>query len=210
MLNNIMLRGRVPVGHPWALGTVKGGGRRCTIDKSSWLYTQNGNNFSDLYGITWSVPNGTTVPKCRELIEPDAHVIRGQVVLDANWIDVAVGMSDMFVKKATICDLQNSTRCVTTASEVPFVTEFVYPNTLIKKFGGGMVFYETITPLEYEKTLLTWCVKHEMDPNLDAQVVTLVESFKNRDTPNDPFQERILERLGDLVVDDFENTFVLL
>ena len=201
-----MLKGRVPTGYPWALGTVKGGGRRCIIDKSNWLYTQKDNNFSDLYGITWSVPNGTDIPKCRDLNETGARISSEQVILTANWVDVAVDISSVFTPKENIFyDLYNSTRCTTTSA--PIEIDFVYPNTVIKKFGDGTVLYETVTPIEYEKTLLTRCVKYGMDSTID---VSLIEALKNRDIPTDQFQARILSRLGDIVVDDMENTFVLL
>ena len=204
-----MLRGRVPVGHPWALGTVMGGGRRCIIDKSNWLYTQNSNNLTDLYGITWSVPKGKSVPECRELVDPCAHMLHGQVVLDMNWIDAIMGVTNNIL----VQDKADSTMCVTRSEllsgvAIPFVTEFVYPNTCIKRYGEGIVFYETITPIEYEKTLLTWTIKHSLDTNLDAQFVSLIETVRVSD--GDPFQRRIMDRLDDMIVDNLKNTFVLL
>lgn len=190
-----MLRGRVPVGHPWALGTVKGGGWRCIIDKSNWLYTQKSNCLSDVHGIVWSTPKGKSVPKCRELVDP---LIRGQTVLDMNWVDATTGVTqNVFVEEAVVQDLGDRTRCITTSN---LLCEFVYPNTIIKRYGEGIVSYETITPIEYDKTLLTWCY----------QGVSLTETVRGRRGPIDPFQDRILGRLGDMVVDDLQNTFVLL
>ena len=197
-----MIRSRVPVGHPWALGTVKGGGRRCTIDKSNWLYTQNSNNLSDAHGIVWSTPRGKRVPMCQELLNVDDGVlVNGQIVLDANWVDSISGLTrDVLSDESTVSDFTDRTIC--TSLSVPHTAEFVYPNTLIRRYGDGTIVYETITPIDSNRTMLTWCTKS----TIDARYVVI-----HRDElGTDAFQSRIMNRLESMVVDDLQNTFVLL
>lgn len=207
-----MLRGRVPVGHPWALGTA----RKCIIDKSSWVYTQKSSKRVETGGIVWSVPPDSTPPvDCKEL----SGTLNNQVVLDMNWIDVTMSVADItrnvFVRGTTIFDIENRTKCLAVSNDIsgsPVTTtaDFVYPNTFIKRFGERTVICETITPLEHDKTLLTWCAQHPLGSCVDAQFATMIESVHDRGEPLDPFQRRILERLRGMVVDDMENTFVLL
>lgn len=195
-----MIRSRVPVGHPWALGTVKGGGRRCTIDKSNWLYTQNSNNLSDAHGIVWSTPRGKRVPMCRELVN-EGVLINGQVVLEANWVDSIRGLTkDILSEESTVRDFTDCTIC--TSLSIPLTAEFVYPNTLIRRYGDGTLIYETITPLDSNRTMLTWCTKSA----IDARYVVIHDN----EIGTDAFQSRIMNRLGSMVVDDLQNTFVLL
>ena len=211
-----MLRGRVPVGHPWAMGTIRKGGRRCIIDTSSWMYSQRSNKIVETCGIVWSVPPGKTPPVESGDLSWD---LTNQVILDMNWIDVTMRTADItrnvFVKGTTILDIENRTKCFAASNDVAGLSvttsvDFVYPNTLIKRFGENTIIYETITPLEYEKTLLTWSAQHLLGSRVDAQFATMVESVHDSGEPLDPFQERILDRLGGMVVDDTENTFVVL
>ena len=204
------------MGHPWALGTVRKGGRRCIIDTSSWLYSQRSNKLVETCGIVWSVPLDSTPPVESGDISGD---LTNQVVLDMNWIDVIMRAADItrtvFVKGTTIIDIENHTKCLAISNDVSGLSvntsvDFVYPNTLIKRFGDTTIICETITPLEYEKTLLTWSAQHSLGSCVDAQFATMIDSVHDKGEPLDPFQERILDRLGGMVVDDTENTFVLL
>lgn len=207
-----MLRGRVPVGHPWAMGTV----RKRIIDKSSWMYTQKSNRLVETHGIVWSVPPRASPPVECEMMKGS---LNSQVVLDMNWIDVTLSVADItrnvFVRGTTVLDIENRTKCFAVSNDISGLsivttTDFVYPNTFIKRFGEDTIIYETITPLEPDKTLLTWCAQHPLGSCVDAQFATLIESVRESGEPLDPFQERILDRLRDMVVDDPENTFVLL
>ena len=210
-----MLRCRVPVGHPWALGTVRGGGRKCIIDRTSWLSSQQPNDIKDAHGIAWSVPDGTCIPSMG--VDETMRTFHGQKVVNMNWVDVIANTTDlskhMFIDKMNVIDFENRTTCMGISNDISgtsfnFSMDFVYPNTCIKMFGKETVIYETITPLEYERTLLVWCVTHPLRPAVDGQFRRSIETIKR--PHKEPFQCKIIDRLGELVVDDLENTFVLL
>ena len=204
------------MGHPWAMGTIRKGGRRCIIDKSSWMYSQRSNKLVETGDIVWSVPPGKTPP-----VEPGdlSQDLTNQVILDMNWIDVTMSAADItrnvFVRGMTVLDVENRTKCFAISNDISGLSivtsiDFVYPNTFIKRFGVDTVICETITPLEHDKTLLTWSAQHSLRSCVDAQFATMIESVHDIGEPLDPFQERILDHLESMVVDDPENTFVLL
>jgi hypothetical protein len=210
-----MLRGRVPGGHPWALGTVQGGGRRCIIDRTSWLYTQKSNRIKDAHGIAWSVPDGTCIPSMG--VDETARIFSGQKIVNQNWVDVIANMTDMsrhvFTDQVNVVEFDDHITCLGMSNDIigtliSFSVDFVYPNTCIKRFGRDTIIYETVTPLEYEKTLLMWCVTHPLRPAVDSQFRNTIETM-NRPSKKH-FQCKIIDHLGKMVVDDLSNTFVLL
>lgn len=210
-----MLRCRVPVGHPWALGTVQQGGRRCIIDRTSWLCTQQPNEIKDAHGIAWSVPGDTRIPSMG--IDSRTRTFSGQKIVNKNWVDVIKNMTDtskhVFTNQVNIIDFDDHIMCMGISNDIVgtcinFSVDFVYPNTCIKRFGNHTVIYETVTPLEYEKSLLVWCVTHPLQPAMDNQFINTIETMSRPD--EESFQRKIIDHLEEMVVDDLENTFVLL
>jgi hypothetical protein len=155
----------------------------------------------DLHGIVWSAPTGSKVPRCMGLLEPLGEFVYGEYNMDVNWIDCIRDMtSHIYTPESTIFEVGGSTTCINTAHrQVPFISEFVYPNTIIKIYRGGTIVYETVTPIEADKTLVMWHIKNG---EYSHQYITSVEC--------DHFQEMIFDRLDSMVVDDMENTFIML
>lgn len=149
---------RVPLKYPWALGVVKKGmyNKRCLPifnDKLGKACSRHKMVKKD--GILWYLPDvqKVEIPSYNQVSDPKWITRQGSNEFDGNWMK---WVYDITTKNGHMYEFQEKL-------ELPTVTEFVYPNTIITR-DKFRVSFVTVTPIDMYSSRLTWSLSYSNSP----------------------------------------------
>jgi hypothetical protein len=149
---------RVPLNYPWALGVNKKGmyNKKCLpIFNDRQGKACSVNNLVKKDGMLWYLPDvqKVEIPSYNQVGDPKWTTKQGSNEFEGNWFK---WVHDLTFHTGHIYEFAHK-------SDLPTVTEFIYPNTIITR-DSVRVSFVTVTPIDMYNSRLTWSLSFSESP----------------------------------------------